>query len=459
MPRIELGFPLPETEPWRLHRAFFKSKIGGFPAWLNPDNTPSVRCENCKNSMVLLLQIYSPQNQRYSYHRTIYVFMCRDAECHQEFRVEPSLATSNSKSSHEKEKEDDFTKVCLKLPYKVFSTQLSQRNLYYQLQPAKNYDNDKTITKTADEKLASDFCFNCGQKATSRCKNCKMVAYCDKICQTIHWKTMHKNSCKEYVKAINSGKKSKKSSGSSSNFIYPTSQSSWSYKELEIATEREPKLHDSSKGDTVDKINNSLLEKYKTDFDQEEIDNLKINKKLKIDKVFLKFQTRVSRVPDQILRYIPVFDPRLELFVNDQQITTLPPCPSCKGPRILEFQIMPQILNFIRPDENPLMKNTNKTSKSRKAGGKISSADLLGVDFGLLNVYTCQDVCDHSKNLKTTNYLEEHISRHFPSDKNAVFEDSEAADEKSGDEDDDSDDDDTEFEGTDSDSDSEGQRF
>ncbi len=43
-----------------LFRSFFPSKIGGKPAWLNPQNIPKekdLRCENCKKTLHFLLQV------------------------------------------------------------------------------------------------------------------------------------------------------------------------------------------------------------------------------------------------------------------------------------------------------------------------------------------------------------------------------------------------------------------
>lgn len=200
---------------------------------------------------------------------------------------------------------------------------MPQKNLYYQYSPSRNYDNDKEVSKTADLKLASDFCYNCGQQAKFRCAKCKMVSYCSRNCQTIHWKTMHKLKCKDYVKALssNSSSKTKKAklpneSCLNSNYIWPTSQSAWSYKEYEIVTEVEPKRSKGQSKKELEATNKKLLKLHKNDLDAKEVDATVHNKNLKVDQVFLEFQARIGREPEQILRYIPVYDRRLEIFVN-----------------------------------------------------------------------------------------------------------------------------------------------
>lgn len=443
MPKIHLGFVSPEPEdakpePWRLHRAYFKSKIGGFPAWLNPDNTPTVKCDNCQSAMVLLVQIYCPMEQAFSYHRVLYVFMCRDEECHLEYKVDIDIdkvvadveSTGLSETnvpSPKNHMEPHKTQTKLKLPYKVFRCQLPQINLFYLPTPTPNYDSDKRISELADRKLASDFCFNCGQTAKNRCKNCKAVAYCNKNCQTIHWKTMHKKVCKKCD--------DDKAATGNKNFIYPTSQSAWSYKENEVVCEPEPKLKDlkdknSKHGAASEK---ELLEKFhkNSEFTDQEVDETVDSKTYKIDKTFVKFVQRLNREPEQILRYLSNFEEKLELVVNyetqklDEEAKHISKCKFCGGPRCLEMQITPQILNYIKPDENPLKKvggNSKKnTARSRNRNNSVNLAKTKEnidkyIDFGLLNIYTCEDNCKFSEN-----YSEEVITRHYPSDKNTVY--------------------------------------
>lgn len=45
----------------------------------------------------------------------------------------------------------------------------------------------------------------------------------------------------------------------------------------------------------------------------------------------------------------------------------IPPCPHCKGPRVFEFQVMPQLLNYLEIDN---------------------------VDWGTLAIYTCEKSCN-----------------------------------------------------------------
>lgn len=45
--------------------------------------------------------------------------------------------------------------------------------------------------------MDAEFCTSCGEKgAEKRCSICKMVIYCDQVCQKMHWFT-HKKVCKK----------------------------------------------------------------------------------------------------------------------------------------------------------------------------------------------------------------------------------------------------------------------
>ncbi|KAF8930440.1 Programmed cell death protein 2 [Haplosporangium gracile] len=101
------------------------------------------------------------------------------------------------------------------------------------------------------------------------------------------------------------------------------------------------------------------------------------NTKTDIDSAFLTFQKRIALYPDQVLRYA-----RMEyeltnpepLYVSDIGIPKagdIPLCPDCGQERTFEFQILPQMLNYLGIDH--------------------SAADAL--DFGTVLVYSCKENC------------------------------------------------------------------
>ena len=98
----------------------------------------------------------------------------------------------------------------------------------------------------------------------------------------------------------------------------------------------------------------------------------------KSDKAFNKFRKRVKYSPDQVLRYDRNGEPLWVSAKNVLEKADVPPCPYCKGPRIFEFQVMPQLLNYV---------------------GKESIEGAL--DWGTVAVYTCEKSCTAGPAYKT----------------------------------------------------------
>lgn len=128
------------------------------------------------------------------------------------------------------------------------------------------------------------------------------------------------------------------------------------------------------------KLKNLDLDIYNLIFSH--LDNVACTKDLleaasyKSDKDFNKFKKRVDYEPEQILRYDRAGIP---LWVSSQnRPKDIPNCPHCKGPRIFEFQVMPQLLNY--------------------AGKDAMEGDL---DWGTVAVYTCKDNCVEGPAYKT----------------------------------------------------------
>ena len=60
-------------------------------------------------------------------------------------------------------------------------------------------EDEKSDTKAeskGDEEVG--MCACCGELASLRCSNCRMVFYCKKACQVSHWKSSHKDQCKPF---------------------------------------------------------------------------------------------------------------------------------------------------------------------------------------------------------------------------------------------------------------------
>ena len=90
----------------------------------------------------------------------------------------------------------------------------------------------------------------------------------------------------------------------------------------------------------------------------------------KKDRAFIKFVRVTKRAPKQVIRYSRGGNP---LWVSDKDSAeNVPSCELCSGPRIFEFQILPQLLVSL----------------------KMDSVNESSVDWGTLAVYTCKNSCD-----------------------------------------------------------------
>ena len=66
-----------------------------------------------------------------------------------------------------------------------------------------------------------------------------------------------------------------------------------------------------------------------------------------------EFQERIAKAPSQCIRYC--FDEGVEPLLPNKQYLNLqdiPNCERCGAPRRFEFQVLPQLLHFLGPEEN-----------------------------------------------------------------------------------------------------------
>lgn len=193
---VELGFLEKCVCPEELASSHFPSKVGGKPAWLDPVNLPSsdqLYCKECHRPCVFLLQIYAPlSDEPETYHRSLFVFMCTNKDCHK----------------------DNSSK-----PFRVLRCQLAKVNSYYPTDEEVESDNSEKVESTkqsvnkvesidvSDDKLVSTssqitlpfLCHICGCPAPNRCGQCRRVHYCSEYHQKLDWKSSHKQLCKKLL--------------------------------------------------------------------------------------------------------------------------------------------------------------------------------------------------------------------------------------------------------------------
>ena len=193
---VELGFVEKVENHVVLNSPFFPSKVGGKPAWLALTGLPSeIICKGCDKPLVFLLQVYVPSEDEKSssYHRTVFVFCCRNGACYK----------SNCNKS-----------------FAAFRCQLARENNFYSLYPNCE-EQDKIFQDFKDHKAGlgcswTKLCVVCGCRGEKLCGKCHTVQYCSKEHQAIDWKTGHKSICSTAAQNTN---ESGRSVNSVDNFL------------------------------------------------------------------------------------------------------------------------------------------------------------------------------------------------------------------------------------------------
>lgn len=344
--------------------AFFPCKVGGKPKWLHYTSLPILEkdliCKNCNSLLTFLLQIYAPLHvdddnlKQSSFHRVLLVFICASQTC------SPNKLRT----------------------VKVFRSQMARKNPIYSFDPPPlNTDDELSVTnfiydfnKKIFQQQLNKFCFTCGLPCNRKCAKCKYTYYCSEAHQKFDWiDGNHKEICAMY--------------------------------NLKEDFEHKMKIYCQNEIDTL-KLNENqflfpeneiLIEPEAVDNDSDcEIDNEKLDQQLKSNKNLSKdlesmpetehdedfelFKKRIQNQSKQVIRYDRGGQP---LWCTKQsKIQDTPKCQNCGSNRVFEFQINPQLLNYLKLVEDP---NSNN------------------VDWAGLYIYTCQNNCCN------LNYVEEFI--------------------------------------------------
>ncbi|EDV24007.1 uncharacterized protein TRIADDRAFT_27184 [Trichoplax adhaerens] len=350
---VELGFIEEVDDELLLTNQFFPSKVGGKPVWLDLQGIPSaasLTCKNCGNVMQFLIQLYCPvDGESACFHRTIYIFCCRDGQCHQ------------------RSAQDCFL---------VFRSQLPRNNSFYSSQPPDRQNPQNSYDNSLLTKWCS-LCSLCGIPSEKKCAKCG-TPYCCRQHQVFDWKHGHRENCTSAAKTP---------IFASNDYLFP---------QYDVCIDDDDEDNDNDDADSKsDHPTDSKLtgENYH-DYIKSDLANQITEADIKSvedhnhDEEFLEFKEKIRLQPDQILRYKRNGIP---LWISSKDIPSssdIPGC-SCGAKRIFEFQIMPQLLHYLKIENS-------QTS----------------IDWGILLVYTCSKNCLHNNNDKSSNgYMKEFLWR------------------------------------------------
>lgn len=302
---IDLGFA-EEADDFLLKNVFFVSKLGGKPAWLELKNIPEqheVICELCNEPCAFLCQIYAPSevDPEAGFHRTIFLFICKNGKCCQENSSRNLIA---------------------------FRSQLPRKNDFYDYEPPIETEETKEIPSPVN------LCQVCGCRGPLFCGKCKTISYCGQLHQKIDWRSNHKENCGK--SEVNKHK---------SDFLFPEYEIVLEQEEMESTPKETEKEAEKRRLKEYEELKSSGKIGEMAEISEQDLNEFAESKE---DKTFGKFKKAIKSSPEQILRYDRNGS---VLWISRQNIlnsSEIPKCESCKGPRTFEFQVMPQTLNYLK---------------------------------------------------------------------------------------------------------------
>ena len=329
--------------------------VGGGPVWLNPKARPTdeeLTCKVCNSSMLFLLQLYAPiddeTNLPNAFHRTVYVFCCKNEKC-------------ISKGGHS--------------GFRVFRSQLPRKNEFYPFDELTNdqtiFDNNKVSESNVREAQGAK-----GEKNIRRNDEGGSSTFQFKLYEIVSESEI---DCLNDVNAVINDK-FKDVIQEQINKPKTATEEGQEEEEEDVAITQSDidgvmnAITDNGKPNTQASANGGKTKSKGSK-------NTIVSKTL--DKSMTYFHHRVDIAKDQILRYAR-WKTGEELFFSDKNrpnvLETIPKCPHCNGPRLFEFQIMPQLLSYLNLEDVP-------------GPGEL--------DWGGIYIYTCKNSCsDGSKCLE-----------------------------------------------------------
>ncbi|GAA51361.1 pre-rRNA-processing protein TSR4 [Clonorchis sinensis] len=330
---LALGF-VSSASPWQLTSNLFPDKIGGRPSWLALQHLPSpsqLACPICASPMPFLLQVYSTIDERTDcFHRSLFLFMCRNGPCHKQTGIS--------------------------VPFAVFRSQLGRQNPYYSFQPPEteypSLDTVQALIKAGSFPCAERYnyiCPICGCKADKLCSRCKRIKYCSKHHQMMHWKSYHKIDCSSEAPEAK-----REPRFDANDFLLPE------FRVCSEPADESAAVEQDSEDSESDVLSDQGDEEFK------ELESV-AKRETKAEARFRKFKDLMSSEPDQVIRLERGGTP----FWLSETPPDIPNCEACGAKRVFEFQVTPQILNYLKLD-------------------RLGEASP---DFGSLYVFTCSESC------------------------------------------------------------------
>ncbi|GAB4823697.1 hypothetical protein N2152v2_010743 [Parachlorella kessleri] len=361
-----LGFVEPPRRPTDVLRHRFPSKVGGRPAWLNPLHLPTAEqlaCRATGKQLQFLLQVYAPVDANpAAFHRAVFVFVSPQGDK----LSEPGAV-------------------------RAYRCQLPRHNPFYpsepptaaDVRPPPLSDSDMAAALARDPWRVAE---HEQQQGPQRQRQKGKQEGQQQEAQQRQQQPPPQQQAGEAAAVPDSSSCSGDSGGSAPE----VSDAQGGGQGGALATPRllpelelivEPEGEDEG-GPGEDKLR-ELVQQYKLrtaeegEYTEEELPSEVVDTveaHLGEDqRHFAAFSARVGREPSQCLRYC--FEPGASpLWPSLKRVPgpgDVPPCERCGAERRFEFQVMPQLLNYL--DQDP--------------------SDPASLDWGMIAVYSCSASC------------------------------------------------------------------
>ncbi|KAI8352095.1 programmed cell death protein 2 [Blakeslea trispora] len=376
---VLLGLPDGEIET---DNDAYVTKLGGLPLWLEPSKPPSFqtcRCKVCQKPMYLIFQSYAPLPDS-PYHRVLYVWGCNRRAC---MRKEGSFSVLRShvvdqaylkaqrQKEEEKRKREEKKKAAAAKNQQAFGQGFQLGDLW--------------------GSSAGSFAPNgggFGMKPTAA----SVVA-----------KSLETNRQQETDKLVDQL--------SQLNITDPVDTSTLpSFPAQYLYIDEEPMDRYDSMGIDLSKYKQYLDMEQELFMDEGETWQGEAYEKQTlprgVDKQFRKFTERVEFSPAQCARYDMHGQPLFYSALTAQQQQKINAvCPHCRGPRVFECQLMPNVLSILPTAEYATREQPANEVKDTKS---LLDSWNVGMEFGTIMVFVCKKDC-HPGSIEDVTYMEEAV--------------------------------------------------
>eukprot|EP01117_Protostelium_nocturnum_P012898 TRINITY_DN4776_c0_g1_i2.p1 TRINITY_DN4776_c0_g1~~TRINITY_DN4776_c0_g1_i2.p1 ORF type:complete len:723 (-),score=237.95 TRINITY_DN4776_c0_g1_i2:141-2309(-) len=366
---VVLGYLSSEIDP-KEDKDAFNSKIGGRPVTFGEEfSFPN--CKNCGGKTSLVLQAYSPLEDLVPiHHRILFLFVCPTTECSgiskgwTALRYQVQLSPEEMKEWNVIEEEEEVKET-------KKSTKLFEETSWGDEEEEEEVKEDPKKTESAwgeeeeeEEKEEEDL---------ELLLKMRDIAFEEKKAKEKEKETREKNPPKS---SVPSSSEKPISSEEDVKFDIEEYEKRAAFQGFYLEVEDEPKEKKKKK---IDDDRWKEYQKEESSSGKEETwDNEKYES---TERVFLKFQKRMARSPEQIVRYSFGGAP---IWIDNDKPIKLSSCSHCGSSRVFELQLLPTVISLGGLIPTPPKEEARK--KEREGAVSKEQKEALDQKYSALKV-------------------------------------------------------------------------